>query len=368
MRANWEEQVRQVEGRPDAEEQSVTLITIHAAKGLEWPIVIPINMTGNPKPELGLMHDRRSNEFSTPVFDVQPRGYDAIKSWNEMEFSRERVRLWYVAATRARDLLVLPRHTVKLSEKSWARVIDFDFAAVPAINPADLCEEIPARDATIENTQTLAVFADEAKRIAESETKIIWYRPSLHETDTPLAEPVSVFFDLNSVQSADLGVEVAGSATRGIILHKLMEEVLTGETEDSTIKLENRARELLHQLGQEPSPDSKLGMAPQELAATVFRTLNLPQITALRPRLVPEHTVFGSRRDGDAETLVSGIADAVACDVNDKIETIVDWKSDVKMTTEKLTAYRTQLSEYRTQTGAGRALLVLMTSGQIINA
>jgi superfamily I DNA/RNA helicase len=40
MRANWEEAVRQVEGRPDAQEQSVAL-TIHAAKGLEWPIVIP---------------------------------------------------------------------------------------------------------------------------------------------------------------------------------------------------------------------------------------------------------------------------------------------------------------------------------------
>src|SRR2546430_16032159 len=64
MRANWEEQVRQIEGRPDAEEQSVSLITIHASKGLEWPIVIPINMTGTPRSESGLMHDRRSGEFS----------------------------------------------------------------------------------------------------------------------------------------------------------------------------------------------------------------------------------------------------------------------------------------------------------------
>jgi ATP-dependent exoDNAse (exonuclease V) beta subunit len=33
MRANWEDAKRQVEGRPDAEEQAVSLITVHAAKG-----------------------------------------------------------------------------------------------------------------------------------------------------------------------------------------------------------------------------------------------------------------------------------------------------------------------------------------------
>ena len=114
MRSNWEEAVRQVEGRPDAEEQSVSLITIHAAKGLEWPIVIPINMTGSPKTESGLMHDRRSNRFSIPIFGIEPADYADIKAWNVEELARERVRLWYVAATRARDLLILPRHSSAL--------------------------------------------------------------------------------------------------------------------------------------------------------------------------------------------------------------------------------------------------------------
>ena len=154
MRANWEEQVRQVEGRPDAEEQSVALITIHAAKGLEWPVVIPINMTGAPKSESGLMHDRRSGEFSIPVLDIEPAGYAAIKSWNEIELARERVRLWYVAATRARDLLVLPRHSAKLSDKSWARIVDLGLTALPAINPTDLGAEMSPPVSSTENTQT----------------------------------------------------------------------------------------------------------------------------------------------------------------------------------------------------------------------
>ena len=38
------------------------------------------------------------------------------------------------------------------------------------------------------------------------------------------------------------------------------------------------------------------------------------------------------------------------------------------MNADKLAAYRTQLGDYRKQTGAERALLVLMTAGKILNA
>jgi exodeoxyribonuclease-5 len=368
MRANWEEEVRQVEGRPDAEEQSVALITIHAAKGLEWPIVIPINMTGTPRSESGLIFDRRSGEFSVPVLDIEPAGYTAIKSWNETELARERVRLWYVAATRARDLLVLPRHSAKLSDKSWARIVDLNLAALPAIDPAALGPEMALPSVPAENLQTSALFAQEAKRISESAIDIKWHRPSLHEADAPPSEPILVFSDPDSVEASTPVVEIAGSSTRGTILHKLIEEVLTGETQDSANQLESRATELLLQLGREPSSDPKLGISPKELAATIVRTLNLPEIAALRPRLVPEHTIFGSEGDGRKERLVSGIADAVAFDADNKIELIIDWKSDVETNAEKLGIYRTQLGDYRKQTGATRALLVLMTAGQILTA
>ena len=367
MRANWEEQLRQIEGRPDAEEQSVSLVTIHSAKGLEWPVVIPINMTGTPQSESGLTQDRRSSQFAIPVLKIEPTGYEAIRSSNETELAQERVRLWYVAATRARDLLVLPRHTSSLSDKSWARLVDLDVAVLPAINSMDLGGEMSPPPALIENAQTSALFAQEAKRIAEAATNIEWHQPSRHEAEAPPSEPDIIYSDPESVDAEGPRAEIAGGATRGTILHKLMEEVLTAEALDTKVSLEQRATELLAQLGLKLSTDPKLGIAPYELADTVLRTIALPEIATLRPRLLPEHTVFGSKIDGANETLVSGVADAVARNTEGKIDVVIDWKSDVEMNAAKLAAYRLQLGEYRLQTGAERALLVMMTTGTILN-
>ena len=366
MRANWEEQVRQIEGRPDAEEQSVALITIHAAKGLEWPTVIPINMTGTPKTETGLMHDRRSDEFAIPILGIEPAGYAAIRSWNDTELARERVRLWYVAATRARDLLVLPRHSAKLSDNSWARIVELTLAKLPAIDPVDLGPEIKPPSTLAENTQSQSQFAEEAKRISDAVIPIRWHRPSLHETETPQSEPMPVFSEPESVELTVPPVEIAGSTARGIILHKLMEEVLTGEITDSAAELESRAKVLLAQLGHRPTSDPKLGISPKEVAATIVRSLNLPEIAALRPRLIPEYTVFGSKDDEEGITLVSGIADAIAYGQSHNIETIIDWKSDVHIDDRRLAMYRSQLGDYRKQTGAEYGLLVLMTTAKVI--
>jgi exodeoxyribonuclease-5 len=368
MRANWEEQVRVVEGRPDAEEHAVSLITIHSAKGLEWPVVIPINMTGDPKTESGLMYDRRSREFSIPVLGIETSSYVAMKTWNEEESTRERIRLWYVAATRARDLLVLPRHTAPLSDKSWSRMVELGVEDLPAIDLKGSHKEVTPSAAPAENEQTRAQFAEEAQKIAEATLAIHWRRPSLHENNTPPSEPSPVFSDPESVEETSPPLEIKGGTKRGLILHKLMEEILTGEIEDTAVDLERRACELLGQLDERPVEDSKAGISPEELANTVLRTLALPEVAALKPRLIPEITVFGGSRNGMVEILVSGIADALAWDENGKIEAIVDWKSDVDVNPDRVVHYLEQLRMYRQETGAERALLVFMTPSKVMYA
>ena len=369
MRSNWEEAVRQVEGRPDAEQQSVTLITIHAAKGLEWPVVIPVNMTGPPKGEFGIMHDRQSARFSVSVLDVEPPAYGALKALNEQEQARERVRLWYVAATRARDLLVLPRHAAILPDKTWARTVDLDLSSLPALDLVRLGNAKPRMVDASENSQTRAIFIAEAERIAKAERKITWHRPSRSEVEkTETSPPLPIFTDPEAVDKASEiePLDVAGGTTRGTILHKLMEEVLTGETADDAKALTQRSAELLSQLSVAPNADPKLGISPTELAETIIRTLCLPEIIALRPRLVPEHAVYGHVTGTDGEILVAGIVDAVTIGGNGQIEVVIDWKSDVAIQTERLNAYRSQLQTYYRHTAAARALLVLMTTGKVI--
>jgi exodeoxyribonuclease-5 len=86
----------------------------------------------------------------------------------------------------------------------------------------------------------------------------------------------------------------------------------------------------------------------------------------MRLRLVPELVVLASHSDDEREIIVSGVADAVAYDAEKHIEAIIDWKSDVEVDAARLASYRGQIESYRRETGAKRALLVLMTLGTVM--
>ena len=144
-----------------------------------------------------------------------------------------------------------------------------------------------------------------------------------------------------------------------------MEEVLNLETQDNEPALEERARELMEQMGVPPAIDSSAGINPKELAETVKRTLALPEIIELGPHLVPEHTVLGSQTENGVETLVSGVADAIAYDAGGAVQGVVDWKSDVEIDVQKLAKYRAQIDAYGDVLGARKRLVVLMSHGRV---
>ena len=370
MTAAWSDEARAVEGRPDAQEDAVALYTMHAAKGLEWPVVVPINtMTRVMGPDSAVT-DRESGRFHCPVFRVEPTGYAAARNEEGDELDRERVRLWYVASTRARELLVLPRLNVAARDSAWLSVVDLALASLPALDLDDHPPEVGARDDAAEHAQTRDVFAAEAAAIAERDWRIIWRAPSRDE-DT--AQPV-LREEASTILATDgdgapadgaASATIQGGRERGTILHKLIEEVLTGETAETLPALAARAETLIHALGRPVMDDPVQGLTPAELAGCVVRALSLPEVAELRPGLVPEFPVYASTATDAHEEASAGIVDAIAFDADGAPDVVIDWKSDVDPSPETLDHYRAQVRAYLDMTGAKRGMIVAVTSGAI---
>lgn len=369
MKAAWNEEARAVEGRPDAQEDAIALYTMHAAKGLEWPIVIPINTTTQIKAADTMVFDRQAGILYCPVLGARPAGHEGAFLAETEELARERVRLWYVAVTRARELLILPRPDVDPGKGTWVNLVDLGLKTLDVLDLAHLPDALPPFGAEDTNMQTRETFASEAEAIVVRQSRMTWLAPSRDETGASPRETEDGIW-ISDIETASPPAEavasVQGGRERGLILHKLMEEILTGETADYEASLKDRAEELIRELGQVPVNDPALGLSPQELASCILRTIKLPEIAALRPRLKPELSLFSSGISEGIETVSAGIADVVALTEDGQPAVVIDWKSDVAPTAETLDHYRAQVSTYVDMIGAERGMVVLMTLGSII--
>jgi hypothetical protein len=202
MTAAWEDESRAVEGRPDAQDEFVALYTMHAAKGLEWPIVIPINTMTRIKSVSGPIVERSTGHFYCAVFGVKPTGYHVALAAESAELDRERVRLWYVAATRARELLLLPRLDVTAKGSVWNAILDLSLANLPAVNLSHFPSDVGIGADDKPNTQTRDTFAAEAAAIAARQQHISWRAPSREEgtraSAFPSEEPAILISEIDS--------------------------------------------------------------------------------------------------------------------------------------------------------------------------
>ncbi len=355
----WEASGSAEEGRVDTEGDAIEIVTIHSSKGLEWPVVIPINTATLLHSREQFVHRESDDTLHWMIGDVAPPELQLALDADDECLARERERVWYVACTRARELLILPQQS-SAAQNSWGRVVNLAGAELPALDLSKFDPVAIAPPAESPNLQTAEMFAAERAAIAAATTHITWLTPSDQDQDRmPVEEAVAA--DVGEAPERE--IPAGAGRIRGLVLHKLMEEALTGELAEDLSAFIRRAAELLVELPIDAS-DGAAFPAAEEMGPTAWKTLHLAEIAALRPELVPELPVYAMVDNDVGETALAGRADAIAFDKG-RPSVVLDWKSDVAPTSEDTRIHAAQLRDYMTAIGAPRGAVVYMTSGSV---
>jgi CRISPR-associated exonuclease Cas4 len=351
----WSSSSGSPEGMVEADGQSIEIVTVHSSKGLEWPVVIPINRASLPRRAETFVYRRKDETLHWAMGQVVPPSLGDALLAEETEKRNENLRLLYVACTRAMELLILPDF-IWSNNASWAKLLDFKLDTVPELDISHLPRASLILPTATKNPQNAELFAEEQSRL-EASPRIRWVTPSDGDPDVISGLTPSETSDDEPLRAIPA---VEGGRVRGILLHKLMEELVTGELDENSETVIARAALLRDQLcsqsSSSPSPD------PRELATTALRTLQLPDIKPYRTRLVAELPIYGMA-PASSHQLIAGRADAVADDEEGKIA--FDWKSDIAPKETDQAAYRQQLGQYLHVIGARRGAIVYMTSGRV---
>ena len=302
-------------GDPD----SVRVLSIHKAKGLEAPVVA--------------LHDTDDSGYS-PIDTValwhqgqiaigfrggcQPPGWDALVRQEEKKARAEARRLLYVACTRARDLLVVPRppldaalgafwkelvEALPAQSDEGVRVVDAETLARP--DTPGRGRELWALSSAEGGDAVAARWEEERRELVERAAE----RPYLPVSATRLARRTA---------PAPVATVAAAGRDFGSLVHRLLEWVPLDDTDSGRA---GRVRAMAHAL----APSFGIGAgAAARAGEQVERVLSLPLMERARraSQLWRELSLWFP----DGAHLVEGIVDLVFEEDGQLV--VVDYKSD----------------------------------------
>jgi len=185
--------------------EGVRLMTVHGAKGLEFPVVILADPTAPAAPRNpSRFLDAQRRLCAMPLAGCVPAELDRERAALIERDREETVRTAYVAATRARDLLVVPVNGDEERE-SWLDALN------PAVHPdpAERRDPRPAPGCPAFGRDTVLDRPEEAARTAAA------IRPGLHRPQA--GTHGVVWWDPRAL---DLDREPDGGLRRESLLHE----------------------------------------------------------------------------------------------------------------------------------------------------
>jgi len=222
----------------ESEVDAVRVMTIHASKGLEFPIVAisGLQVQGTASKANALIKESKGvPELSVTIgardLGIRTNNYDAMADQDKLAAEAEQVRLAYVAATRARDYLFVSTHRTEKDKKTLAQKIwemdgrreDIPPTFIPR-RESDAGRTTDAGTSTSENQQSdRAAWIDRTSEVIRSSSVRGYTTPSAladHSMfEAPKPEDSSQTREQNNAQRGRAGTSI-GSA-----VHQVLQDV-----------------------------------------------------------------------------------------------------------------------------------------------
>ena len=368
---------------PESDDDAVRIMTMHAAKGLEFPIVILLGLELDPSIiRETVLFDSSSGSTEVKLGGLQTPGYSTLEEREKVHDAAELVRLAYVGSTRARDHLIVSTY------QSTARGNRQSNGIVAQVH--SLCENVPL---------------PHAKASANVDSEMGWGGPvagaparkdydpggwqserddSIQHRSFPQALTATQI--ARAVAPSDVEIEDKdsertteqvrrvgrGGTAFGSALHAVLQVALEQISPKLPLPGDVLVDDMLanldpaiEQLAQQHAKDQGVSASSDDVARLSNRALRSPAVVAgmRAPRLWPEIPVAASIDTSRGPVVIEGIIDLLYQDDDGQL-VILDYKSD---RVEDNVAANAKLEHYRMQ-GVAYAAAVESATGNTVKA
>ena len=368
---------------PEADDDAVRIMTMHAAKGLEFPIVILLGLEHDPSSiREAVLFDSSTGSTEVKLGGLLTPGYSTLQEQEKVHDAAELVRLAYVGSTRARDHLIVSTYQSTAPGNRQRNGI------VAKIH--GLCEDAPLPHAVASaNVDSEIGWSGSLPgALARTEYDPINWQIERADSNQHRSFPQAITATRiakalapNDVEIYDKDSESFTEPTKragrgGTAFGSALHAVLQGALEQVSLKLplpdDVMANDLLadldptiEQMAQQHTIDQGVSASSNNVARLANRALRSPAVVAgmRAPRLWPEIPVAASIDTPRGPVVIEGIIDLLYQDDDGQL-VILDYKSD---RVEDNAAADAKLEHYRMQ-GVAYAAAVESATGNTVKA